>query len=319
VSGLKPSYKPMAPPPGGREREPFRPISQLPNIVTLMALACGLTAVRFAIPGPGHTIRTGTILLLMLAAAVLDGLDGRLARVLDAQSEMGAQLDSLCDAIGFGVAPALITYLLVASDPPGPVLSNLAWLAAMVYAGAIVLRLGRFNVLQDTPAEYPFDNEFFVGIPAPAAAWLALVPVVCLQSFGEGWWSHPVTCSVWLMVVAALAFSRIPTFTFKHAHVSAGAIPVLLLAVVVVIALIFTFPYFTALGLVALYAAHIPFAVRQRRFLIAHPAAWEAPPGERREIKKASRRERRQAGHKRHRRRILGRNPRRRFRRTSRP
>jgi CDP-diacylglycerol--serine O-phosphatidyltransferase len=254
----------------------------------------------------------------MLAAAILDALDGRLARALDAQSPIGAQLDSLSDAISFGVAPAFITYHLVASEPSGRVLTSFAWLAAMIYAGAVALRLARFNVLHEAPEQFPFDREFFVGVPAPAAAWLALTPLICLQAFGEGWWSHPVTCSIWLILIATLAFSRIPTFTFKTVRIQQAYIPAVLLAFFVVIALLFTFPYYTTLVLLVAYVAHIPAAIRQRRFLISHPPAWEAIGAERRQMKRERRLERRQV----HRpsRRILGRRPRvRRFRRSPRP
>ncbi|MDR1808471.1 MAG: phosphatidylcholine/phosphatidylserine synthase [Propionibacteriaceae bacterium] len=271
-------------------------MSQLPNLVTLSSLACGLTAIRFAMStGSTLTHRVALVLGLMFAAAVLDGLDGRLARLLDAQSPMGAQLDSLCDAINFGVAPALITYVLVASTPSGPLLTSWAWLAAMIYAGAIVLRLGRFNVLHETPETYPFDPEFFVGVPAPAAAWLALVPVVLVQEFGDGWWSHAITSSAWLVVVAILAYSRLPTFTFKTTRLPQSAIPLVLLACFVVLAALFTFPYLTILALLAVYVAHIPFAVRQRRFLISHPAVWTVPKAERRALRRDRRREGRQS------------------------
>jgi CDP-diacylglycerol--serine O-phosphatidyltransferase len=301
-----------------REREPIRPLSQLPNLITLLALACGLTAVRFAFSVGDNPRHVGVVLLLMLAAAVLDGIDGRLARALSAQSPMGAQLDSLSDAIAFGVAPAFITYHLVASEPSGRVLTSFAWLAAMVYAGAIALRLARFNVLHEAPAEFPFDREFFVGVPAPAAAWLALTPLICLEAFGEGWWTHPVTSSVWLILVATLAFCRLPTYTFKTVRVRQRYVPLVLLACFVVIAALFTFPYYAALVLLTLYVVHIPFAIRQRRFLVSHPPAWDAVGRERRQMRRERRLEARQAG--RHRHRILGRRPHvRRFRRRPRP
>jgi CDP-diacylglycerol--serine O-phosphatidyltransferase len=271
-------------------RETRRPMSQLPNIMTLLALACGLTAARAAMVQPRLV---APVLLLMAAAAILDGLDGRLARLLDAQSEMGAQLDSLCDAIGFGVAPAFITYFVVANQR-GSRFDTLAWLAAVIYAGAIVLRLARFNVLADNPDRLGIDKEFFVGIPAPAAAWLALAPIVVLGAFGQGWWSHPVACSVWLIAIACLAFSRIPTFTFKTVRLTQQQVPFALFGCLIVIAGLFSFPYTTIMVLLLVYLGHIPFAIQARRWLLAHPQAWEAPSRERRQMRRERRRERRQ-------------------------
>ncbi|MDR0990384.1 MAG: CDP-alcohol phosphatidyltransferase family protein [Propionibacteriaceae bacterium] len=294
-------------------REPRRPISQLPNLVTLLALACGLTAARLAFSGSAHIT---AILLLMLAAAILDSIDGRLARLLKAQSGMGAQLDSFSDVIAFGVAPAFITYWLVAAHDDGRSLINFAWLAAMIYVGAIVLRLARFNLLHDDPDPLPFQAEFFVGVPAPAAAWLALTPVVCQQAFGAGWWSHPLTCSIWLILVAVLAFSKLPTLTFKTTRIPQRYLPLVLLVCFVAIAAFFTFPYETALVVIGLYLLHIPVAIYQHRFLTSHPEIWQASPDERRQLRRQGRRERHQGRRERHQarkpRRILGRRPQRR-------
>jgi CDP-diacylglycerol--serine O-phosphatidyltransferase len=206
---------------------------------------------------------------------------------------MGAQLDSLCDAIGVGVAPALITYFLVVNQT-GSSFDTLAWLASLIYAGAIVLRLARFNVLLDDPNRLDIDKEFFVGVPAPAAAWLALAPVVSHAALGTGWWSNPITVSIWLILVACLAFSRIPTFTFKNVHLTQRQVPVVLFACLIVIAGLFSFPYTAILVLLLVYLGHIPFAVRARRWLLAHPQAWEAPSTERRLMRRQRRLERRQ-------------------------
>ncbi|MDR1266615.1 MAG: phosphatidylcholine/phosphatidylserine synthase [Propionibacteriaceae bacterium] len=287
---------------GDRERP--RPISQLPNLVTLLALACGLTAARVAL---GAVPSVPVILLFMLGAAAFDGIDGRLARLLSAESAMGAHLDSLSDAISFGVAPALIVYQLLLPATTDRITDSFTWLAAMVYVGAIVLRLARFNVLHDGPDRFPFDREFFVGLPAPVAAWFALLPVVCRQAFGPGWWSSPLIGSIWLILVAVLAFSRLPTFTFKTWPVPQRYIPVLLLAFFVAIAALIAFPYLTILVLLLIYLVHIPFAVRQRRFLISHPPAWEAATVERRQMRRQRRLELRQV--RRHNRRVLGRRP----------
>jgi CDP-diacylglycerol--serine O-phosphatidyltransferase len=249
----------------------------VPNTVTLMALACGLTAIRVA--SSGRNI--GAVLLLLGAAAILDGLDGRIARALDATSKMGEQLDSLSDAIGFGVAPALITYFLVLRDAGGHTYNHavsawitFTWAAALIYICAIVLRLARFNTLLEDPLPPAFQKEFFIGIPAPAAAWLAMVPVLLRAAFHEGWWTHPVVSSLWLILIAILAFSKLPTLTFKTIHLTVPQTVALLFAGVLIVAGMATFPYATVFVILLAYLAHIPFAIRAHRWLSAHPEEW---------------------------------------------
>jgi len=267
------------------DRPAFKPISQLPNILTLMALACGLTAIRIAADHP-HSI---LILFVMGGAALLDGIDGRIARILDATSEMGAQLDSLCDAIGFGVAPGMITYFLVMrQDVPIEYSRNLitiSWLSIIIYVGAIVLRLARFNTLALDENRPAFTKDFFVGVPAPMAAWLALVPVCISMQFGDGWWSHPLATSIWLVLIACLAFSRLPTFSGKKLKIPPFKVPVILIAALVLIGGLLTFPVYTVLLILAGYVAHIPFAYKAYRWLSNHPEAWEVSPTQRRQMR----------------------------------
>ena len=268
--------------PGQRNRG----VLLLPNIVTLAALACGLSAVRYAADG-----KDLLALALVGLAAVLDGLDGRLARMLSATSKMGAELDSLCDAIGFGVTPALITYLIVVR-PHGGMARDWCWVAVVVYAACIVLRLARFNTLLDDPNRPPFTKEFFVGVPAPAAALLALVPAITKVQFGDGWWCSPIVTALWLITVAALAFSRLPTFSAKTAKVSRGRAPILLLAAVVLLAALMSQPLLTVLVIDLLYLLHIPYAISSYRWLANHPDAWEVGGSERRALRRTSRRRR---------------------------
>ncbi len=255
-------------------------IQLLPTVVTLGALACGLSAARYA--SDGHALLS---LLLVGAAAVLDGIDGRIARLLSATSKMGAELDSLCDAIGFGVTPALITYFLIVRPGDG-LTRDLGWIAAVVYAACIILRLARFNTLLQTPDQPAFTKEFFVGVPAPAAALLALAPVFALVRFGPGWWSSPLLSGLWLLVVAFLAFSRIPTFSAKTAKVSPRRVPLLLLVFLLLIAGLMSQPLITVLIADVLYLLHIPYAAYSYRWLAAHPDAWEVPGPERRRLRR---------------------------------
>jgi CDP-diacylglycerol--serine O-phosphatidyltransferase len=228
----------------------------LPNLLTLLALACGVTAIRFAIIG-----NYAMVVVLIVAEGVLDASDGRVARALGATSSMGEQLDSLADAIGFGVGPAIVTYTLI-SETEHRKLWALAWFAALVYVSAIVLRLARFNTDLDDESRPGYLKEFFIGVPAPIASWLALAPVVTLLGFGKGWWSHPVALALWLVAVAVLAFSRIPTLSFKKLDMPSPAVRVgLLFVALLLIAGVFTRPFGTMLLVLALYLLHIPFAV----------------------------------------------------------
>lgn len=265
-----------------------RGIVLLPNLVTLLALGCGLSAIRFAIDQ-----RPLLALALIGAAAVLDGMDGRIARLLDAQSKMGAELDSLCDAISFGVTPALIVYYTVVAPVAEGRAADLGWMAAIIYGACIVLRLARFNTLLDDEAQPAFAKEFFVGVPAPVAALLALAPVVALLHFGPGWWSTALLASVWLVVVAALAFSRLPTLSLKATtRIAPRLVPLLLLAAVILIGGIVTMPLLVLLVMSLGYLVHIPFAVRTYRWLAATPEAWQAHGSDRRAIRRTTRRPR---------------------------
>ena len=218
--------------------------------------------------------------------------DGRIARMLDAQSRMGAELDSLCDAIGFGVTPALVTYYTIVIHATDPRIADLGWVAAITYGACIVLRLARFNTLLTDDTLPTFHKEFFVGVPAPVAALLALVPVVALMHFGPGWWADPVLTSVWLIAVAALAFSRIPTLSLKSTRIKGNLVPLLLIAAVVVIGGILTIPLLVVLVMSVAYLVHIPFAVRTYRWLAATPEAWEVHGRDRRAIRRTARRRR---------------------------
>ena len=145
----------------------------LPNFVTVGALCAGLTAVRFATEG-----RFGMAVGLIIAAAIMDGLDGRIARLLKSESEIGAELDSLCDFVNFGVAPALVLYLWALQDMRAE-----GWIACLIYAVACLLRLARFNIGNRQPDN---DSNSFQGVPSPAGALLVLLPIFLSNALGDG-------------------------------------------------------------------------------------------------------------------------------------
>jgi len=233
----------------------------IPNIITLMGLGCGLMAIREAVAG-----RFLLVLIFIVAQSVLDFCDGRMARLLNSTSAMGAQLDSLCDAIGFGVAPAIVTYSLIASQDRQR-FAELAWFAAVIYVSCIVLRLARFNVAHDEVDVPDYERSYFTGVPAPAASWLALAPLVGKLAFGTGWWTSPLFCAIWLITVGCLAFSRLRTFSFKTVRLTVDQVPLLLLGGVVLIAGAFTVPLVTVLVLDAIYIALIPVAMSRHHRL----------------------------------------------------
>ncbi|PRX50294.1 CDP-diacylglycerol--serine O-phosphatidyltransferase [Prauserella shujinwangii] len=248
----------------------------LPNAITVLALCAGLSAVQFAL-NDQHSLAIGAIGI----AAVLDSLDGRIARLLDATSRIGAELDSLSDAISFGVAPALVLYVWLAEG------SRLGWVAALVFAVCMVLRLARFNTLLDDTDQPPYAGEFFVGVPAPAGGLLALLPLTVTLQFGEGWWSAEAVVWVWTVGISALLISRIPTLSLKTVRAPAKAVAPLLVAVGLAAAAVIQYPLIALAGALVLYLLHIPYSVRRYRWLARHPEAWAVPPRERRAIRRA--------------------------------
>jgi CDP-diacylglycerol---serine O-phosphatidyltransferase len=250
----------------------------LPNVITVLALCSGLSALKFALEG-----NNTAALVAITLAALLDSVDGRLARLLDATSRIGAELDSLADCIAFGVAPAVVLFIW-ALDGISP-----GWPVALVFTVCVVLRLARFNTLLDDTEALPFDKEFFVGIPSPAGALLALLPLTVFLQFGAGWWSSPVVVAVWTIAVAMAMVSRLPTLSAKTVRVPARAVAPLLVLIAVLAAAVITFP-FASLGVaMLLYLAHIPYASYRYRWLAQHPSAWEVPPRQRRVIRRTAR------------------------------
>ncbi|MEU4444820.1 CDP-diacylglycerol--serine O-phosphatidyltransferase [Actinosynnema sp. NPDC050801] len=251
-------------------------IRLLPNAITVLAMCAGLSAVHFAITG-----MYGAAIGSIAAAAVFDGLDGRIARLLDATSKMGAELDSLADAISFGVAPALVIYVWKFD------LSREGWVVALIFAVCMVLRLARFNTLLEVE-QPPFAKEFFVGVPAPAGGLLLLLPLILDEQLGRsGWWSGPVVVAVWTVAVALLLVSRIPTLSVKTIKVSPRYVAPLLVLVGLLAAAVITFPLAALSAAMLVYLGHLPYSVRRYRWLAKHPEAWSVPAADRRAIKRA--------------------------------
>jgi CDP-diacylglycerol---serine O-phosphatidyltransferase len=253
-------------------------IRLLPNAITVLALCSGLSALKFALDGN----YTGALAAIGLAA-LLDALDGRLARLLDATSRIGAELDSLADSVSFGVAPAVVLFVWSLHD------IRIGWPVALVFTVCVVLRLARFNTLLDDIEVLPFSKEFFVGIPSPAGALLALLPLTVFLHLGAGWWSSPLPVAAWTIAVALAMVSRLPTLSMKTVRVPARAVAPLLVLIAGLAAAVITFPFASLGAAMLLYLVHVPYASYRYRWLARHPSAWEVPPRQRRVIRRTVR------------------------------
>jgi CDP-diacylglycerol---serine O-phosphatidyltransferase len=251
----------------------------LPSSMSVLAICAGLTSIRFALE---H--QPNVAIALIAAAAILDGLDGRVARILDAESRMGEEIDSLADAVNFGVAPAVVVYVSLLSA------SRAGWVVVLLYSVSIVLRLARFNALLDDASLPAYEREFFVGMPAPAGAIAVLGPLAAKLQFGSGWWSSPWVVCAWVAVCSMLVVSRIPMKKMHAVSVPPNLAAVLLAVLAIVAAGAFLAPYILIMVLIAAYLCHVPFSVRSHRWLADHPEVWGDKPKQRRAVRRAIRR-----------------------------
>jgi CDP-diacylglycerol--serine O-phosphatidyltransferase len=254
------------PPPrngGPRLRLPKRrfrriPVRTLvPNVITLLALCAGLTAIRMAFEN-----RYVLALAAIVFAAFLDGIDGRLARFLKGTSRFGAELDSLADFVNFGVAPALILYFWGLHD-----LKSAGWIAAMVFAICAALRLARFNVMVDDPDKPAWASNFFVGVPAPAGAITVLLPIyVALLGLPRSQWLSWLTL-VYTLAIASLMVSRLPVFSGKRVgtRVPPDMVGPAVVVAVLFIALLITYPWIILTAGTLAYLGALPFGYLSHR------------------------------------------------------
>lgn len=219
----------------------------LPNLVSILALCAGLTAIRFAIAG-----NFPMAVLLIGTAAALDGLDGRLARMLKSESAIGAELDSLCDFVNFGVTPGLVLYLWGLRPE-----TSFGWIAVLVYAVCCMLRLARFNVGHKAPAGEVAEKSSFIGVPSPAGAMLALVPMYLVLALDQAISLPPQLVALWMIAVGALMISRVRTPSLKRITIAADLARYVLVGLVIVVAALLTYPWVTLLSLSLVYLAGI--------------------------------------------------------------
>ncbi|MEQ9606140.1 MAG: CDP-diacylglycerol--serine O-phosphatidyltransferase [Kiloniellaceae bacterium] len=227
----------------------------IPNALTLLALCSGLTAIRFALQD-----RWEVAVVAVLVAMLFDALDGRIARLMGATSELGAQLDSLSDVIAFGVTPAILIYLWTLSDAGG-----IGWAACLVYAACCALRLARFYTALGEENPTPLASRYFVGVPAPAAAGLAMLPLIMSFVFGDSLVRSDFLNAITLLAVAMLMVSRVPTFSAKKLRLRAPARLFVLIGLVLFIALLISETWVTVTLITVIYLVSIPISVLQHR------------------------------------------------------
>ena len=250
-----------------RSRPRFKGLSfnrVVPNLLTMIGLCAGLTSIRFALDG-----RFAAAAIAIAVAACIDGLDGRLARLLKATSRFGAEFDSLADFLCFGVAPGLVLYLWSLQS-----LRGYGYMPCVMFAVCMALRLARFNAALDAGPHPAYAYNFFTGVPAPAGAGLALFPLfIGLEAKSLGWeWLYaaaqfPPFCALVLIGTAALLVSTLPVWSFKNFKVPAEYVLPMLLGTGLFVALFVADPWAAMAAAGAIYLAMLPFSARSFRRL----------------------------------------------------
>lgn len=229
---------------------PFRKIA--PNIVTMLALCAGVTSIRYSIQEDW-----AKAVLCIFLAAFFDGLDGRVARMLKGSTKFGAELDSLSDFVSFGVAPAILLYQWSLIDLP-----KFGWFFCLLMSVGMAMRLARFNTMLEDEPQPEYWQHFFVGVPAPAAAALTMMPLMISFDFPELEFVRSHTfCATLLVIVSFLMVSRIPTFSTKKLKVKSYMFIPMMLFVALFASFIISQPWFTLGLMTIIYALSIPVGI----------------------------------------------------------
>lgn len=235
----------------------------IPNLLTLLNLCAGATAIRFALSD-----RFEEAVAAILLAGVLDLLDGGMARLLRAGSKLGAELDSLADLVSFGVAPGVMVYAWTMHTAGG-----IGWVPTLLFCVCAALRLARFNIAQDNTTEAQGAYSYFVGLPTPGAAGILMVPMVLAFQYPDSTFDNVVLNGSVTVVAALLMVSRLPTFSLKGGHVPNKFVLPLLLLFCLLVGLAVEAPWATLTVVMLAYIATIPIGLvafkRQQRKLLA--------------------------------------------------
>ena len=221
----------------------------LPNMLTLIGVCIGLSSIRFALDG-----KFEFAIIAIMFAALIDGLDGRIARLIKGTSKVGKELDSLTDMISFGVAPAFIMYFWKLNT-----LGRFGWLLCLIYVICVALRLARFNV--NTGQAPSWRDNFFEGVPSPAGGILVLTPLIYdvseLQLISL---NYQVLVPIIFIVVSILLISKVPTYAFKKISVKRSTTVFLMFGIVLVFVLLFMFPFQTLVSAACFYILSLPIS-----------------------------------------------------------
>lgn len=244
--------------PGRLTKRPLQGYSlpaMLPNIATVLALCTGLSAVRFAL-----LERWEWCVVAILIAGILDAIDGRLARFLGSTSRFGAELDSLSDFISFGVSPALVMYFFALHQWEG-----FGWALVLLFSVCMALRLARFNTRSIEGTTPAWSAAYFTGTPAPAAAALAISPVVMSFEWPYSFITSPFFCGTILFAVALLMVSAIPTFSLKKVHIPHKYVLLVMVISALSTAALFSKPWLTLTIIATGYVSTFPFSIASYR------------------------------------------------------
>lgn len=265
-------FQPFTPDQNEPPRRRFRPVPLrllIPNLITLLALCAGLSAIRMALEG-----KMDLAVYLILAAAILDTMDGRIARLLKGTSKFGAELDSLADFVSFGAVPVVVLYLW-GMNQAGPI----AWIAVLVFAICGALRLARFNVQSEDPNQPAWMADFFTGVPIPAGAILVMAPIY-LEHLGVPKGAlPPLAVTGYTVVIALLMVSRVPVYSGKKsaARIPREGVLPLFVAAIAFCALLVTYPWIVLVAGVGVYLIAIPIGAAKARRLGAPAAPPDGP------------------------------------------
>ncbi|MGD8326001.1 MAG: phosphatidylcholine/phosphatidylserine synthase [Sphingomonadales bacterium] len=238
--------------------------SMVPNIITMLALCAGLTGIKFAIAG-----RWEAAVFAVVLAGIFDGTDGSVARLLKGVTKFGAELDSLSDVVAFGIAPALILFMWTLNE-----LGGIGWVVALAYAGCCALRLARFNTALEEEKPAPLAAGYSLGVPAPAAAGLALFPMMI------SFWTikddivTPTLTAIYVAGISVLMVSRLPTFTFKMVKLRPSMRFPLMALVPLLVACLTIWPWKTLCVVTLLYLVSLPLSYRSAKKMVANLDIW---------------------------------------------
>ena len=229
-------------------------VQLIPNMMTIAAVCAGLSAIRFGMQG-NHTLAVQ----LIIFAAILDGLDGRLARMMSSDSKLGAELDSLADFLNFGVAPALVLYFWALQDYRG-----FGWLAVLIFAVCCVLRLARFNVASKAESEEGPSppKAYFVGVPSPAGALLVMWPLYVSFAYSDAPLLPDAVIGLNLVLVGILMISRVPVWSFKTTRIPFENVKFVLLGGAMLGAALLMFPWSTLIAMCIAYTGLVLWCAR---------------------------------------------------------